>query len=55
MQPLTQQLAQWFRDPLHQPALHVHHGMIPPGNIFPSWLRVAARSTRKLNRVAHGQ
>jgi chitinase len=48
VQPLTQQLAQWFRDPLHEPALHLHHGMIPPGNIFPSWLRVPPKSSAEL-------
>ena len=48
VQPLTQQLAQWFRDPLHDPALHIHHGMIPPGNIFPSWMRVPPASATEL-------
>jgi chitinase len=48
VQPLTQQLAQWFRDPLHQPALHIHHGMTPPGNLFPSWLRVPPVSATEL-------
>jgi chitinase len=48
IQPLTQQLAQWFRDPLHDPALHIHHGMIPPGNIFPSWMRVPPESATEL-------
>jgi chitinase len=50
VQPLTQQLAQWFRDPLHEPALRVHRGMIPPGNIFPSWLRVPPASSTELPR-----
>jgi chitinase len=48
VQPLIQQLAQWFRDPLHDPALHIHHGMIPPGNIFPSWMRVPPESPTEL-------
>jgi chitinase len=48
VQPLTQQLAQWFRDPLHQPALRIHHGMTPPGNLFPSWLRVPPASATEL-------
>jgi chitinase len=48
VQPLTQQLAQWFRDPLHEPALRVRHGMTPPGNIFPSWMRVPPASPTEL-------
>jgi chitinase len=48
VQPLTQQLAQWFRDPLHEPALRVHRGMVPPGNTFPSWMRVPPPSTTEL-------
>ncbi len=48
VQPLTQQLAQWFRDPLHEPALRVHRGMVPPGNIFPSWMRVPPPSPTEL-------
>ena len=48
VQPLTQQLAQWFRDPLHEPALQVRRGMVPPGNIFPSWLRVPPTSSTEL-------
>jgi chitinase len=48
VQPLTQQLAQWFRDPLHEPALRVHRGMVPPGNIFPSWMRVPPPSATEL-------
>jgi chitinase len=48
VQPLTQQLAQWFRDPLHEPALRVRRGMVPPGNIFPSWMRVPPPSPTEL-------
>jgi chitinase len=48
VQPLTQQLAQWFRDPLHEPAVRVRHGMVPPGNIFPSWMRVPPPSPTEL-------
>jgi chitinase len=48
VQPLTQQLAQWFRDPLHEPALRVQHGMTPPGNIFPGWMRVPPPSPAEL-------
>ena len=50
VQPLTQQLAQWFRDPLHEPSLHLHHGMIVPGNTFPSWMRVPPASSTELPR-----
>jgi len=48
VQPLTQQLAQWFRDPLHEPALRVRRGMVPPGNTFPSWMRVPPPSATEL-------
>jgi len=48
VQPLTQQLAQWFRDPLHEPALRIHEGMTPPGNLFPSWMKVPPKSSTEL-------
>jgi chitinase len=48
VQPLTQQLAQWVRDPLHEPALRIGHGMIAPGNVFPGWMRVPAESSTEL-------
>ncbi len=50
VQPLTQQLAQWVRDPLHDPVLQVRRGMVPPGNIFPGWLRVPPPSSTDLPR-----
>ena len=50
VQPLTQQLAQFFRDPLHDPVLQVRRGMVPPGNIFPSWLRVPPSGSTELPR-----
>jgi chitinase len=38
LQPLTQQLAEFVNDPLHDPLLH---GRNPkgPGNLFPAWMR----------------
>ena len=54
VQPLTQQLAQWFRDPLHEPGLRIRHGMIAPGNIFPGWMRVPAESSTELPRDNSG-
>lgn len=39
VQPLTEQLAEFVNDPLHDPLLHVRRGMIVPGNIVPAWLR----------------
>jgi chitinase len=36
VQPLTQQLGQFFNDPLHDPLAYVH-GEASPGNTFPRW------------------
>ncbi len=39
LQPLTQQLAEFIKDPLHDPL--VHFASKPyPGNVFPAWLRL---------------
>jgi chitinase len=39
VQPLTQQLAEFIKDPLHDPL--VHFATKPyPGNVFPAWLRL---------------
>jgi chitinase len=54
VQPLTQQLAQWVRDPLHEPALRIRHGMVAPGNVFPGWMRVPAESSTELPRENSG-
>ncbi|MGC2399760.1 MAG: glycosyl hydrolase family 18 protein [Acidobacteriaceae bacterium] len=48
VQPLTQQLAQFFRDPLHEPAFHLHHGVVPPGNQFPPWMKAPPFSAVEL-------
>jgi chitinase len=40
VQPLTQQLAQFFKDPLFDPLVHGRNVKIP-GNIVPGWLRPA--------------
>jgi chitinase len=41
VQPLTQQLAEFVNDPLHDP---LHHGRTgnPEGNTFPAWMRPAS-------------
>jgi chitinase len=38
VQPLTQQLAQFVKDPLHDPLIHGRDVKVP-GNIFPAWMR----------------
>jgi chitinase len=44
VQPLTEQLAEWVNDPLHDPLFHVAFGKsLPPGeNVVPSWRWPAA-------------
>jgi chitinase len=41
VQPLTQQLAQFINDPLHDPLVHGRDDK-GPGNSFPGWLRPAS-------------
>jgi len=41
VQPLTQQLAQFFKDPLHDPLFHDRNAKAP-GNTFPAWMRQTA-------------
>ena len=41
VQPLTQQLAEFFVDPLHDPVYH-GRGPSPSENVFPAWMRPAA-------------
>jgi chitinase len=43
VQPLTQQLAEFVNDPLHDPLLHGRN-VVAPGNTFPAWLRLASVS-----------
>src|ERR1035437_6455918 len=38
VQPLTQQLAEFINDPLHDPLLHGRNVKVP-GNTFPGWMR----------------
>ncbi len=40
VQPLSQQLAQFVKDPLHDPLVHGRNVPVP-GNAFPAWLRPA--------------
>jgi chitinase len=39
VQPLTQQLAEFFSDPLHDPMFHGGRNAKAPGNAVPGWLR----------------
>ncbi len=41
VQPLTQQLAEYIKDPLHDPLVHGRN-VKAPGNTFPGWLRPAS-------------
>ena len=41
VQPLTQQLAEFVNDPLHDPLVHGGSSEKPPGNAFPRWTRPA--------------
>ena len=41
VQPLTQQLAEYVNDPLHDPLVHGRN-VKAPGNTFPGWLRPAS-------------
>ncbi|SFS07286.1 Chitinase [Granulicella pectinivorans] len=42
VQPLTQQLAEFLNDPLHDPLFHGNRRLPHPGNTFPGWLRLAS-------------
>ena len=42
IQPLTQQLAEFIMDPLHDPLFHGSRGAHTPGNAVPGWLRPAS-------------
>jgi chitinase len=42
VQPLSQQLAQFFKDPLFDPLVHGRNVKIP-GNVMPGWLRPASQ------------
>ena len=54
VQPLTQQLAQFFQDPLHDPLAHGGRGVLAPGNSFPGWMRIPAKSDTELPRNNSG-
>jgi chitinase len=41
VQPMTQQLAEFLKDPLHDPLFHGPRGSTPPGNAV-SWMRPAS-------------
>src|ERR1700677_4872574 len=40
VQPITQQLAAFINDPLHDPLFHGSHGTPTPGNSVPRWTRL---------------
>lgn|GEM_PF-523009 len=54
VQPLTQQLSQFYRDPLHDPLGRNGRGVAAPGNAFPGWMRVPATSTTEQPRNNSG-
>jgi chitinase len=43
VQPLTQQLAEFLKDPLHDPLVHGGRNAKVPGNAFPAWMRPASQ------------
>jgi chitinase len=45
VQPITQQLARFFRDPLHDPLYRAPRGAVTPGNVVPAWMKVPAKTT----------
>jgi chitinase len=45
VQPLTQQLAEFINDPLHDPLFHVSRTVKSPGNSFPAWMRLVSVSS----------
>jgi chitinase len=42
VQPITQQLAEFINDPLHDPLFHGGRNDPVPGNSFPAWMRLAS-------------
>jgi chitinase len=42
VQPITEQLAEFINDPLHDPLMPGGHNIQIPGNVFPRWLRPAS-------------
>ena len=42
VQPITQQLAEFVKDPLHDPLFHGGRNAKAPGNVFPAWMRPAS-------------
>ena len=42
VQPLTQQLAEFINDPMHDPLFHGGWNDRGPGNRFPAWMRLAS-------------
>jgi chitinase len=50
VQPITQQLAQFFRDPLHDPLYRGGRGAPTPGNTFPAWTKVPAKTAEEQPR-----
>jgi chitinase len=45
VQPLTQQLAEFINDPLHDPLFHGGRNTVAPGNNVPAWMRLASVSS----------
>ena len=45
VQPLTQQLAEFINDPVHDPMFHGGRTVPAPGNSFPGWMRLESVSS----------
>ena len=54
VQPIAQQLARFFRDPLHDPLYRGARGAPVPGNAFPAWTKVPARTALEQPRQNSG-
>src|SRR5436190_5050140 len=50
VQPLSQQLARFFRDPLHDALYRGARGGPVPGNAFPAWMKTPPKSEMELPR-----
>jgi chitinase len=50
VQPITQQIARFFRDPLHDPLYRGPRGAPVPGNSFPAWMKVPPKTDTELPR-----
>ena len=54
VQPITEYLARFFRDPLHDGLYRGRRGEPAPGNVFPAWMKVPAATTGEQPRENTG-